>query len=370
MLLGQFDPPAYLDELTPEQKREWGSLISNMMDDNVGKYTGNRFFNPTAVEVAPDFKERAIAWDAFPRLIKLDSASDDERWQRADASRDVQDEYCEWSVARDSAGKVTRVTFTCEGPEYWQFLSSYDPDRVVNLYQHYVDPGVRREDLFLPDGTYEPRNRWNSTTSSGAMHLVQEDNDLGAQINIAVRATIVRHIQGRTLTQPQELIQCGGYGNPERHSDPHIGAEVNALARLNAEITLANPLGLYIEGFFPVGWESPDGSDPLDFWRVVRGTSDHAVRAVYEVPPEKGFSVGDIVINGEPIRFGAQIADFIRIKLTGVACRFGQITTPPAMTCHDGRAPIVVMGAPPSSAGVAPTSIFEMLRFRARSRSR
>lgn len=35
----------------------------------------------------------------------------------ADASRDVQDEYLEWSVIRDNEKKIISVTFTCEGPE-------------------------------------------------------------------------------------------------------------------------------------------------------------------------------------------------------------------------------------------------------------
>lgn len=40
------------------------------------------------------------------------------RWQVADASRMFQDEYLEWSVARDSKTKdILSVTFTCEGPE-------------------------------------------------------------------------------------------------------------------------------------------------------------------------------------------------------------------------------------------------------------
>lgn len=35
----------------------------------------------------------------------------------ADASRDVQDEYLEWSIIRDDENRIISVTFTCEGPE-------------------------------------------------------------------------------------------------------------------------------------------------------------------------------------------------------------------------------------------------------------
>jgi hypothetical protein len=43
----------------------------------------------------------------------------------ADASRLVQDEYLEWSVQRrPSDGKITSVTFTCEGPEVFSIFST------------------------------------------------------------------------------------------------------------------------------------------------------------------------------------------------------------------------------------------------------
>jgi hypothetical protein len=65
----------------------------------------------------------------------------------------------------------------------------------------------------------------------------------------------------------------------------------------------------------------------------VRGDDGHPVRAVYEVPKELEFVVGDIVIDGNPIEFGAQIADFISIKAIAVACRFGQSTAAPMTAC-------------------------------------
>ena len=39
------------------------------------------------------------------------------RWKIADGAREFQDEYLEWSVARDDNNNVTIATFTCEGPE-------------------------------------------------------------------------------------------------------------------------------------------------------------------------------------------------------------------------------------------------------------
>ncbi|MCA1626223.1 MAG: hypothetical protein LC778_21005, partial [Acidobacteria bacterium] len=244
-------------------------------------------------------------------------------------------EYCEWSVERDpETDKITRVTFTCEGPEYWRFLANTAPNKALELYQEFVSPDVRLEDLFAPNGVYIARNQWNDSAVNGVMHLIQRNNTLSAEIELAAGASVVREIVGRVLTNEDELIRCGLYGGFERHSDPHIGAVVNSLTRQKADVTLANPVGLYFNDLNVAGWQTPDGSDAKSFWHYVRGTDEFPVRAVYEVPPEAGFVVGDIKINGREIFYAAQIADKISIKLVGVATRIGQSTVAAMTDCR------------------------------------
>jgi hypothetical protein len=101
------------------------------------------------------------------------------------------------------------------------------------------------------------------------------------------------------------------------------------IARKDAFVAIANPVALYIVGFAPLGWQTPDGSDSRDFWKIVRGDQAHALRAVYEVPVATGFTVGDITIDGLPIAFDAQIVDFIIIKLVGQAAGIGKNVVPP-----------------------------------------
>jgi hypothetical protein len=344
MLLPRFDPPAFLNDLNNAQKQTWSNFISQSLDTEMANAPGNHFYNPTKTDTAADVQIAEISWTAFPRNVAVDTTSDPDRWQTADGTRDVQDEYCEWSVTRDPAtNKIVRVTFTCEGPEYWSFLASVNPLKVLALYQQYVSPNVVMSDLLSSDGSYNPRNKWNNSTVRGAMHLVQGANTLGAELNIAVRASIIRQIDGVTFTGEKELIECGRYGVETRNSDPHIGAEVNMLARLKADIAIANPVALYIKDLSTAGWVAPDGSDPKQYWQIARPTGDaaHIVRAVYEVPPGKGFVVGDITINGIPIQFGAQIADFITVKIVGQACRLGQNATPPVTQC-EGTVPFAM----------------------------
>jgi hypothetical protein len=113
------------------------------------------------------------------------------------------------------------------------------------------------------------------------------------------------------------------------NSDPLIVGDVNTLARAHADITLDDPVGLYIDSLQTTGWVTKDGSDPADYWQITRGTEDHALRAAYEVPEERGFTVSDVKINGVPITSPSQIAESIQVKAVGLAHRIGQNQEPP-----------------------------------------
>lgn len=274
MTLAKFDPPGLLNDLTEQQKDAWSEWISQQIDDAIAgdpiglEFDAPRaqFFNATQVDFAADMATLDIEWTAFPRNVQINSISDRQRWRRAESSRDVQDEYCEWSVERDpNTDKITRVTFTCEGPEYWQFLAATSPQKTLELYQEFVSPSVTHADLFSANGQYNPKNRWNNSTTGGAMHLIQVNNSLAAEIELAGGASVVREINGQLLTGERELIECGRYGGIERHSDPRIGAEVNSLTRQKADVTLANPVGLYFSKLITAGWEAPGGEDAQNF---------------------------------------------------------------------------------------------------------
>ncbi|MBB3265207.1 phosphatidylserine/phosphatidylglycerophosphate/cardiolipin synthase-like enzyme [Azospirillum sp. OGB3] len=357
----RFDPPGFLNDFRDDEKDQWSQLISGWLDEaRAGVPEENdgprpQFFNALTNPPAADARVATISWNAFPRQVKSRALSDKQRWRVADGDRNLQDEYCEWSVSHDPAsGKILHVSFTCEGPEYWEVLATLNPDKVVDLYREFVSPRVKREDLFL-GGRYNRQNRFNRTTTDGAMHLIQRANSLRAEIELGAAATIRRIKSGVELSGAQELILCSAYGEPGRNSDPYIGEQVNALARQRAEITLNNPVGLYFEGFNPVGWRTPDGADPREFWRYVRGSDEHFVRAVFEVPPDRGYTVSDITIAGRPIEFGAQIVDFVTIKLEGLATRFGQATTAPLSGCRvRAPAPVVAAAAAPSPLAAQP----------------
>ncbi|MFD3939904.1 hypothetical protein ACFWSF_34170 [Streptomyces sp. NPDC058611] len=340
--LDLFNPPGNLPDLDEGGHRRWHHWLSCRIDEAIlgpsphrVSYDGSRpqFYNATRTPAGDDAKQAPVTWTAFPRRLHTLTNSDKERWELADSNRMHQDEYCEWSVTRNSENEITKVTFTCEGPEYWELLADYNPAKVLELYQTYVSADVIESDLFV-DGVYAKVNKWNNFTNGGAMHLIQPNNTLGAEIELAAAATVRRVVDGRELTGADELIECSAYGVGDRHSDPHIGASVNELARELADITLTDPVGLYFDDLATDGWDTPDGSDPKSYWTYLRGDAHHPVRAVYEVPAEKDFTVSDITIGARPISTGAQIADFITIKLTATACRFGRSTAQPRTDCR------------------------------------
>ena len=81
------------------------------------------------------------------------------RWQAR-----TQDEYCEWALERNPEGKLIRVTFTTEVPEYFEHLFDTDQDALLAYYHAFVNPEVELSELTDEDGAYLRRNRWNDST--------------------------------------------------------------------------------------------------------------------------------------------------------------------------------------------------------------
>ena len=167
-------------------------------------------------------------------------------------------------------------------------------------------------------GAYNPYNKWNTT--HGIMHLCSPPNTLSAEIQLGGDASVIyMDDHNRLLVEPDVLICSTGYGGPDRNSDPTIGGTVNALVRLGARTTLANPVGLYIDHIDLAGWSVPDGGSVTELVKVVRGSLDAIERLEVEVPAGRGFTLSEVTIGGEPLRFGGQIAECITVKLVAIA---------------------------------------------------
>lgn len=272
------------------------------------------FFDAAAQGLAGTIT-KDIDWTAYPKRMKAAN------WATVDEHRNLQEEYCEWEVVRNDAGKVVRVTFSTETQDYFDFLWNNSQAKLLELYQKHVSPLVKLQDLGV-GGQYNPQNAWNwpGQKRGALMHMAQPNNTLGAAINLAARATWpIINAAGVPLTSEQDVIASLKFGDPARHSDPHIGAQINELVRSGNEVSFADPVGLYIHEIDLTDFQTPDGSGAAALVRQTRGESGFSIRALIEAPAGANYVLGDVMIEGQPIRYGSQIAEKIRVRIRGAA---------------------------------------------------
>jgi hypothetical protein len=401
VLLKSYAPPGNLKDFDaiPGQLEHWSAAVSGWFDGNIALVEEtlkqrSQFYNATKTEVPGAPVDQTIPWAALPgtlrnrwgremaldlaeQLVPIAQRMDGPGQYQAGAQwlnlfYRPQDEYCEWRVTRDEDGRILRVTFTSEPPEYWQALHGdtlsdvseqpkypFEGDKqlLLELYRELVSPAVQLPELecttdlldysdpskpvvVYPKGSYNPYNRWNTT--AGIVHLTHHANSLAAEINLAAQASILREVDGRPLIDPEALISGAAFGGPNRSSDPTIGSSVNELAALGAYVTIRDPVGLSMHHLNLQGFETP-GGEPVDqsFFRVLRGSATDGLieRAVFEVPAGEGYLVSDLRIGGIPITRGSQIAEHIVVNIVGRASGLSSFHTSPvpcrSSACQD-----------------------------------
>jgi hypothetical protein len=375
-----FHPPGHVDDLGTTGRAHWHAHMAATTAFQRALLVGElrkthahaadehlAYVDPRATAVPDGLAPAGQPWNGFPRAVLEHLAKDDHEkaWEIAERMqtkagyrtqdgravelrfRAFQDEYLEWHADADEHG-VHRVSFTCEGPEYWEQLAQVKFERVHELYREHVRDDVAASDLKFADdvyvggrrrykaGDYNPFNRWNTT--DGAMHLTHPANTLGAEINLAARATVARlDVRDQLVENPLELICCAGFGSPSRDSDPSIGATANAVVRQGKRLTLTNPIGLYIASFdgnaitLRDGADVPDGSTPDAWWRCERGeeqSGDGGVRMVriaYEIPAgatmpdaqggRRPLRLADLDVNGLAATRAGALAELVGMHL-------------------------------------------------------
>ena len=369
----QYNAPAKVDDFSEGRQpqtlaTEWHEKVSGWIRDASESTDGEQrsFFDALGSTATP----LDITWDAFPLAIRhwfgntgiaaqtaaetpkplrrfgqpLRAVRNGALAENLELFHRQQDEYCEWFTHRDDAGQITRIDFTSEGPEYWEHLGT-DQDLCVSLYRKYLDPPVSDDELAIDlfwqhdvadtglgsdtgqlfrfirwqKNDYNPYNKWNTT--HGVMHLTHPANTLGAEVNLASDATVLRKSgAGNLINDIHELACCARFGEVNRSSDPGIGFGVNQLVQQGNRVALADPVGLYISRFNEDGVVDDNG-DPAGEWTVVRGHAHsdadpfaRILRATFTPPAD-----GDVTVGGIPLRFGGQVALHIKMVLYGIA---------------------------------------------------
>jgi hypothetical protein len=257
-------------------------------------------------------QQRSVDWLAFPLLANAtDAQIDQNRFT-------LQDEYVEWR-AETAQGRLTRLTFTTEFPEYFEAFAAVGTAALLQAVQDAI-PGANPTVAELLGSLTNPdalppiarvngfRNRlrmnpWNNG-QKGILCLTQGANTLGALFNL-VAACGVRRAQG----SPQDTCgQVGGACGPGRSSDPNVCAAAQQAARNNLGITLRDPAGVRIvrlEGLWELNGQEVDINDPATnqgIWVVSRNG-------------RRGVLAGQngLTLDGSPLVTGAQVSGKLRV---------------------------------------------------------
>jgi hypothetical protein len=315
-LVARFDTPGSLRDAPPNSPfyAAWHRWLAGLVDNRT-PVNGGEFVDPSQVALTP-VGEPSYAWGGFPRPHLVTHRDDREAAHRAGEDRKAQHEYLEWHVTRDGDGRIVKVTFTTEPPEYWRLLARHEPDVVLALYRRLVSPEVQRRDLFTAGGEYKPENAWNTTR--GIVHYVMSINGISPLVQAEQDSPIRTRVADNYDAVP--LTFAGG-GQLVTSADARFSLDIGVLQRQGLSLTVREPVGLYMIDFDDTGFTRPDGTPAGDYWRIVRGKLGAALRAEYAVPASEGFTVGDVRIGGRPIRYGGQLAEQITVMAGGVAGR-------------------------------------------------
>jgi hypothetical protein len=303
-----FDAPGRLRDLPVGSPfyQSWRAVLDGLIRMRVPLSGPGFSVDPSKIDL--EVRERRVkTWTGFPRPLLMQHRDDRQAAFAAGEKREVQIEYLEWHVTR-VAGKITRVVFVTETPEYWTELAKADRSVLLALYREHVSPDVTMADLFPGGGAYDPKNRWNTT--DGIVHYIMPINSM-------------RDLLGVSEEQQNAQDAKDGFGTVPyaraTGADARLSFDNWAMTRKSLSVGTDDPPGLYMIDWDDTGWAKPDGSPVGDYWKVVRGARRAALRLEYEVPESEGFVVGDISIGGRQITTGGQMAEHITVSAHTVA---------------------------------------------------
>jgi hypothetical protein len=217
------------------------------------------------------------------------------------------------------------MVFTTETPDYYTFLFENDQDLLLSLYHRLIGNHVTIQDLTDNVGNYNVRNRHNVPGPGDTLGSILHMGGNGANLYIAAIVLAAQASwpsvdgSGNPITDEQGLIACRRFGVAHRHSDPFIGGQINQQVRLRKSVSLGGPPSLYIDSVNFADIVMPDGTSPTSLFTVERGDPNHIMRLRVAPPDGATFALDDVLVRGQPLRFGSQLAEIMRIRVTALA---------------------------------------------------
>jgi len=336
----------------------WSERVGRAFEDaaaEVAEAMGKRNWTVLA---SPDARTPAATgpdWTGLP--VRVTSCLGRERGLRLldrpsdrvdGGGRRWQEDYVEWRVLSEN-GRLTRVELTTELADYWRVLAAHAPAELLARVAEFAGEPEARADLIF--GSCEPLDdnvspaeredafartmlppRGRSPYNNGVRAITcmgQTSNSLYGLMMLALAAAscrVVRDTAGnhlRCLTC-LEAIPLIGNATLGRSSDPVLVERLGQLAYEGRLIAFDDPIGIYMQGVEHMRLRTPRGDVvPADWFTFSRGLGaeqsddrrSRYQRVTFEVPPEEGFVVGDLVdaATERPLRYGGEVADLIRL---------------------------------------------------------
>ncbi len=209
-----------------------------------------------------------IDWKAFPILSQHQSDED------IDSDRfNLQEEYVEWLVVRDTNGEIDEIIFTTEFREYFAVLAAVSPTGIAEAVRQ-LTPGAdpttselygvssvngrsprERFNLFL---NHVRTNPWNNG-EKGIMALTMPINSYGALFGLSIDCGVAN-----TSIPPDHVCaNVGGACVPGRQSDPRICTVCQEQAQGNKVFSLDDPAGVFISNLTGI-WTVGDVQVPIN----------------------------------------------------------------------------------------------------------
>ncbi|GAB5447929.1 hypothetical protein [Gymnodinialimonas sp.] len=362
--------PGNLSDLGADALKAWNDTIINEVETAQQTAFSDHF------KLLPDADwpdgEAVVDWGGVPRILEnclgATRAAKFCDWKTpvGDLGRVFgQDEYLEWRTVHNRAGKLVRVEITTELAKYWEILAGHHPMTCLRILGRFAgeDMATWQEvygdvDPFAPGVTTQQRsdafNRMMVRPPSGPVRspynngqkaiafLSKPVSSLHAAVALFVRAAapLAKMVDGEEvmMSGPEAIASTTQAAIDCRNSDPTMVGRMIQEVWNGAAVAFDDPVGVYIRSFAHTTLVDDTGVPmPLDWVDFQRGSrpsagvgQERSQRLVIEVPPGKGFVLGDMFNKhtNERIEYGYQIAELVK-----AACYFrtsadGFVTTP------------------------------------------
>lgn len=353
--------PGLLNDLSGDGQAEWEKYVIDELATAKSRSGSDQLVLPNDSELEPSI--HIVDWKGLPVRIRKCLQSTNKTQELLDWTHNgqpygrilgAQEEYLEWRVVKDTLGRIIKIEFTSEVPEYWSILAKHHPARTLRLLADFAgemnsanpidvygidDPyslpveerGKAFDSMMFPsDSSPDILSPYNNGQKSIACMAVGP-NTLHAAIFLAAYASLpyvkIRDNNKIALTGREAIRFTRQAAQDCRDSDPTIVGTVIKDAVRQRKISLFNPLGLYIADIDSESILMPNGETPIphEWFTFQRGSKVESAgnsislsqRLVFEVPKSTGLTISDLIDadTDKPIKFGSQIASKTTVAL-------------------------------------------------------